>query len=235
MSEGSASSVAAAARDEGKRRGEEEEARRAVERTIGAARTGELLGWISEQYAIPEDFVARLLGGRSEQTARRVRLDLERAGLIERAKLARGEPSWIWLTSKGQRRAGNGLRRWQPNLGKLAHVRAVGAVRLHVAEVAPEATWVAERILYRARSGREHIADAALHLPDGKRYAIEVELSFKGAARTEAIVAELDRDFDGIYYFAGSAVWPMLARMPLPGSLRLRELPAGSTPKLRAC
>jgi hypothetical protein len=99
-------------------------------------------------------------------------------------------PSWCWLTARGMERAGLPYPAAPPKLARLAHVRAVLAVRLWLADSeayrAGGAWWESER---RLRSGirkvpAPHVADAEIHWPsvDGSPYAgqvwaVEVELT----------------------------------------------------------
>jgi hypothetical protein len=93
-----------------------------------------------------------------------------------------------------------------PALARLAHIRAVTAVRLALEAVSGyrdgSAYWRSERRL-RARLGgrlgvRDHLPDAEVHWPDGTAvswagecWAIEAELTAKTVARTTAIMREL--------------------------------------------
>jgi hypothetical protein len=91
----------------------------------------------------------------------------------------------------------------QPPLARLAHIRAVLAVRI-VLEAGEEfaagsAWWRSERRI-RAAAGltKDHVPDAEVHWPDepaspypGETWAIEAELTPKGTARTTAIMTGL--------------------------------------------
>lgn len=127
------------------------------------------------------------------------------AGLADAAILSPG-PRWVWLTKAGLASCGLPYAAARPGLARLAHLRAVTAVRLALAAAphfaAGGAYWRSERRL-RARMGgriglREHVPDGEVHWPDGAAvpwagecWAIEAELTPKTSARTVAIMREL--------------------------------------------
>ena len=92
-----------------------------------------------------------------------------------------------------------------PALSRLAHIRAVAAIRLALESsdtyLTAAARWRSERHL-RARIGkvgaREHIPDGEVHWPDtadvpyaGECWAVEAELTAKTVRRTVSIMREL--------------------------------------------
>jgi hypothetical protein len=121
------------------------------------------------------------------------------------ARLGPGGP-WIWLTKSGLACCGLPYAAAPPALSRLAHIRAVTAVRLALESAAGYAAagahWRSERRL-RARLGgrvglREHVPDGEVHWPDtaavgwaGECWAIEAELTPKTVRRTAGIMAEL--------------------------------------------
>ena len=155
-------------------------------------------------YGIQLDQLAAVL----EATPRRTATQVARwraAGMADAGVLSAG-PRWVWLTKAGLAASGLPYRASTPGLSRLAHLRAVTAVRLAFAatqQVSDSgAYWRSERRL-RARMGgriglREHVPDAELHWPDsaavpwaGECWAIEAELTPKTAARTVAIMREM--------------------------------------------
>ncbi len=94
-------------------------------------------------------------------------------GYADSARLGPGRP-WVWLTRAGLLACGLPYRPVPPALARLAHLRAVTAVRIAL-ESAPGYTaagayWRSERRL-RARMGsrvplREHLPDGEVHWPD---------------------------------------------------------------------
>jgi len=127
-----------------------------------------------------------------------------RAGYAETGTLASG-PGWCWLTVSGMKVTGLGYPATRPALSRLAHIRAVLAVRLwlQASEVYHDgrAWWRSERRIRAALGGRvgtAHIPDAEVHWPSldtspyaGQVWAIETELTPKPVARTVTIMREL--------------------------------------------
>lgn len=185
------------------------------------------LAWTGEQYAARSDQLEVLLGCGS-RTAQRVVSRLRHARLVEVRRLLVGEPTWLVPTVAGLRACGLGFGAWQPRLGLLAHVAAVNRVRLHVEARSPESEWVCERVLAREReSRREHLPDAVV-LTDGRRVAVEVELTVKSRRRVEAILDELAGRFDATLYFCAPGPHRLLTELASTGrwpSLGVRELP----------
>jgi hypothetical protein len=166
------------------------------------------LVWLGQQYAARSD-VLRVLLGRlspgsprvagqlSEPTLRQLLSRWEDRGLIERDRLL----GFVWVapTRRALRLVGLTVPPWSFVIPQLAHVHAVGVVRLALEPGIPEGgRWVSEREL-RGESTR-HVPDGAVELPDRsddtgtglygqdvdplpKRVAVEVELTRKHSAR----------------------------------------------------
>ncbi|HEX2322280.1 MAG TPA: hypothetical protein VHJ18_25130 [Streptosporangiaceae bacterium] len=162
------------------------------------------LVFVGEMYGIQLDQLAEVIGATARRTAAQVSR-WRTAGIAQTAVLSRG-PRWVWLTRAGLKVCGLPYRAAPPGLSRLAHLRAVTAVRLAF-DATPQARsgrpyWRSERRL-RSRMGgriglREHVPDAELHWPDGTAlpwagecWALEAELTPKTAARTVAIMREL--------------------------------------------
>jgi hypothetical protein len=128
-------------------------------------------------------FTAEMYGVQLDQLAVRLAVTEVRArgltgrwrgqGYADSARLGPGRP-WVWLTRAGLLACGLPYRPAPPALARLAHLRAVTAVRIAL-ESAPGyaaagAYWRSERRL-RARMGsrvplREHLPDGEVHWPD---------------------------------------------------------------------
>jgi hypothetical protein len=162
------------------------------------------LVFVAEMYGVQLDHLAAVLG-MGEPRARTIAARWQARRYAESARLGPGRP-WTWLTRTGLAACGLRYTPAPPALARLAHIRAVVAVRLAL-EAAPRYAaaggyWRSERRL-RARMGgrvglREHVPDAEVHWPDdapvawaGECWAIEAELSRKTASRTAAIMREL--------------------------------------------
>jgi hypothetical protein len=177
------------------------------------------LVFVGEMYGIQLDQLATLLGV-PEQRAGGFALRWRRLRYAESARLGPGRP-WVWLTRTGLGVCGLPYTATAPALSRLAHIRAVTAVRLAIQATASyaeaDAYWRGERRL-RARAGgrvglREHFPDGEIHWPDsaspdsaspdgaspdgasvawaGECWAVEAELTRKTVARTAAIMTEI--------------------------------------------
>ena len=175
-------------------------------------------------------FVAEMYGAQLDQLAAILGVTDRRAGDIAARWVARGQaqagrlgpgPRWVWLTKTGLVSCGLRYVANPPALSRLAHMRAVIAVRLALESVpayaGASAHWRSERRL-RARLGgrlglRDHLPDAEVHWPEfpssaipdppdgdvpgsrvawaGECWAIEAELTPKTVSRTTAIMREL--------------------------------------------
>jgi hypothetical protein len=175
---------------------------------IGAVARGEVdadgLVFVAEMYGVQVDQLAGALGV-TERRAGALVTSWTQAGLAEAGRLGPG-PRWVWLTKAGLARCGLAYAAAAPALSRLAHLRAVTAVRLALATTpqfeAGQGYWRSERRL-RAKFGRklglrEHLPDGEVHWPEsgaagwaGECWAIEAELTPKTVAKTVAIMREL--------------------------------------------
>jgi hypothetical protein len=168
------------------------------------------LYWLGQQYAARSDVLRVLLGRLSpgsprvegligEATLRDVLDRWGDRGLVDRDRLL--GHLWVAPAVKALRLVGLDVRGWSFVIPQLAHVHAVGVVRLALEPSIPAGgRWLSEREL-RREAGKSHVPDAAVQLPDApetiagsglygedvdplpKRIADEVELTSKGAAR----------------------------------------------------
>jgi len=160
--------------------------------------------FVAEMYGVQLDQLAVVLGV-SEPRARAIVAGWRDRGYTESARLGPGGP-WTWLTRAGLAACGLRYTAAPPALARLAHIRAVTAVRLALESAHGFAEgsgyWRSERRL-RARMGgrvglREHVPDGEVHWPDdapvawaGECWAIEAELTRKTVGRTANIMREL--------------------------------------------
>jgi hypothetical protein len=176
------------------------------------------LTWCADMYGVPYDLLAACLAVR-EDRLRAITARWRRAGYVQTARLGPG-PAWCWLTRPGLHAAGLAYHPAPPSLARLAHLRAVAAVRLSL-EAGPawetgQAYWRSERRIRRAQAGAipaGHLPDAEVSWPEisgspyaGEMWAIEAELTPKPAARTAAIMRGLLARTTG--YSPGSAPRP---------------------------
>jgi hypothetical protein len=160
--------------------------------------------FVADMYGVQLDQVAAVLGV-GESRARSITTAWRRARYAQSARLGPGGP-WIWLTRAGLAACGLPYPATTPALSRLAHLRAVTAVRLALEAAsgyrAAGAFWRSERRL-RARIGgrlglRQHVPDGEVHWPDsgqaawaGECWAVEAELTRKTVARTATIIREV--------------------------------------------
>ena len=178
--------------------------RPAVARREVSGRDAAGLLFAGEMYGLQFDQLAAVLGV-SGSRVRTLAARWRAQRYAESARLGPGAP-WLWLTRAGLTSCGLPYRPVPPALARLAHIRAVVAVRLALESAAgypaAGAYWRSERRL-RARAGgrvglREHFPDGEVHWPDtapvewaGECWAIEAELTPKTVRRTAAIMREL--------------------------------------------
>jgi hypothetical protein len=175
-----------------------------TERDVAALR------WLGQQYAARSDVLRVLLGRLSpgsprvagqlgDETLRQILDRWDERGLVARDRLL--GHLWVAPTGTALRLVGLDVRAWSFVIPQLAHVHAVGVVRLALEPSIPEGgRWVSEREL-RQEAAKSHLPGGAIQLPDNpdagagsglygedvdplpRRIAVEVELTRKGAAR----------------------------------------------------
>ena len=170
-------------------------------RSALAVRNADALVFTADMYGIQVDQLAALAGG--ERAGRAAVARWRTLGYADSARLSPG-PAWVWVTKAGLAACGLSYPPAQPALSRLAHIRAVTAVRMALQSTAAyqmaRPFWRCERRI-RSRHGvgvRQHLPDAEVHWPDeapvgwaGECWAVEAELSPKTVARTTAIMREI--------------------------------------------
>jgi hypothetical protein len=128
------------------------------------------LVFTAEMYGLQLDQLGALLGVPVER-ARVIAGRWRQLGLADMARLGPG-PAWIWITRQGLAACGLHYTAVPPALSRLAHIRAVTAVRLALEATAgyqqAQAYWRGERRLrtgYRVGT-HEHLPDGEVHWPD---------------------------------------------------------------------
>jgi hypothetical protein len=158
---------------------------------------------VGDMYGAPYDLLAGFLNV-APARLRGIVARWRRAGYAATGQLG-PSPAWCWLTRSGLAVTGQHYTPTRPALGRLAHIRAVLAVRLSLqdsdAYQAGRAWWRSERRIRAAAGGRVgggHVPDAEVSWPNlpaspypGQCWAIEAELTPKPLARTTAIMAGL--------------------------------------------
>jgi hypothetical protein len=171
-------------------------------------RDASALVFAADMYGVQLDQLAALIAagdadGDGDKAARAAAARWKSLGYAETARLGPGQP-WLWVTRAGLAACGLGYTATRPGLSRLAHIRAVTAVRLALEATAgyraARAFWRGERRI-RARHGigvRQHLPDGEVHWPDGapvawagECWAVEAELTPKTVARTTDIMREI--------------------------------------------
>jgi hypothetical protein len=162
-------------------------------RLTGRDVTGLLLA--GDMYGVPYDLLASFLGV-APARLRGVVARWRRAGYAATGRLGPG-PAWCWLSRSGLAVTGQRYAPARPALSRLAHIRAVLAIRLSLQDSDAwqqgRAWWRSERRIRAAAGGRVgggHLPDAEVWWPDepastyaGQCWAIEAELTSKPLAR----------------------------------------------------
>ena len=181
---------------------------------------------VGEHYGAPLDLLAAAL--RVEETRLpAVTARWRRAGYASTGRLGPG-PGWCWLTRDGMTATGLRYPALRPSLGRLAHIRAVLAARLWLADgpvwTDGQAWWHSERRLRadQPAAGRGgHVPDAEIHWPSiagspyaGQVWAVEVELTPKPLARTTRIMGGLlsPMRYAQVIYLTAPAAGPVVTR-----------------------
>ena len=158
---------------------------------------------VGDMYGAPYDLLAGFLGVQPARL-RGIVARWRGAGYAATGRLGPG-PAWCWLTRSGLAVTGQRYASTRPALARLAHIRAVLAVRLSLEDSDAyrdgRAWWRSERRIRAAAGGRVgggHVPDAEVWWPEvagsgyaGECWAIEAELTPKPLARTAAIMAGL--------------------------------------------
>jgi hypothetical protein len=186
----------------------------------------EVLAWLGEQYGARVDQL-ELLMGCGPRTVQRTIARLHAAGLVRSQRMLVGEPAWVTPTGAGMAACGSGFGVWRPRIGLLAHAAAVNDVRLHIQGRAPSTEWEPERVLAKERGAGQHLPDGVA-ITEGRRVAIEVELTVKSRRRVTAILDELAGRFDAVLYFCAAGPHRQLSELADTGrwpTLGVRDLP----------
>jgi hypothetical protein len=195
-------------------------------------------------YGAPYDLLATYLDVRADRL-RGIVARWRHAGYAETGPLGAG-PAWCWLTRQGLAVTGQPYTPARPAAARLAHLRAVLAVRLALeagrAYRDGRAWWRCERRIRAAIGGRAtaHVPDAEVSWPEvpgsayaGECWAIEAELTPKPLARTAGIMAALAARTSDYHPSAAPGPGPRYARvvyLAAPGARSVTERAAATLP-----
>jgi hypothetical protein len=198
----------------------------------------------ADMYGAPYDLLAAYLAVR-EDRLRAIVARWRHAGYAATGRLGAG-PAWCWVTRAGLAVTGLRYTPCRPAAARLAHLRAVLAVRLAL-EAGPayldgQAWWRCERRIRAAIGGRAaaHVPDAEVSWPDlpassyaGECWAIEAELTPKPLARTAGIMAALAARTADYHPGAAPGTRPRYARvvyLAAPAARGVTERAAATLP-----
>jgi hypothetical protein len=163
--------------------------------------TGALV-FAAEMHGVQLDHLAVVLGMPAERVSGVVSR-WRNLGLAESARLGPGPP-WVWVTRTGLAACGLPYPAGPPEPSRLAHTRAVTAVRLTLQATTAyrraRATWRSGRGIHAGRQGgfRGRLPDGELHWPRGAAvswagqcWAIQAELARTTVAGTAGVMREL--------------------------------------------
>ncbi|HSW69997.1 MAG TPA: MarR family winged helix-turn-helix transcriptional regulator [Gammaproteobacteria bacterium] len=119
-------------------------------------------------------------------------------------------------------------------VGQYRHHAALIYVYLKLRKKYPDAEWISERRLLQEKFSnglgkKGHVADGILHFPDGKKVAIEVEISVKARHKVEKILRDYCTQLTvkEVWYYCARSVMPSLAalsaKMPFIKIFRLDD------------
>jgi hypothetical protein len=173
----------------------------------------ELMNLVFGEGLIRMDQLPRLLQLPSGKVEREVEYLVKHKCLESEPILVRdrGRP-WAWPTEKGVTEFGYHMRYFRslPALERVPHTFSVIETRLFCASEWPDGIWIPEREIPRPgpkTKRKRHPVDAILEL-DGKRIAIEVELTRKRPADRKRILSHLVANYDEVFYFCSSLSRP---------------------------
>jgi len=138
--------------------------------------------------------------------------------LVVKEYLLHGKPLLYYLTKEGA-----SFTDLPPldnvSQGTYQHQVTMIDVILKLMSIYSDAVWISERHLLndQCQDGigkRGHVADGMLFLSDGKKIAIEVELSVKGKRRIEGILQSYasQSDIREVWYFCSKSAYAVLSK-----------------------
>lgn len=161
----------------------------------------------------------RQVASRFSATAARAQRQLralEDARLVTRDRVIVGLPTVVRATARGARLSGCDLPPASLELGRVRHSLALVDLSDELLGAHPASTWTTERELRRdrmrtARDGirwerQRRVPDGLLRLADGRRVAVELDLTSKRSSRLDLLAGAyaVDPDVDVVWWYLPS-------------------------------
>ncbi len=197
--------------------------------TAGAVRSSRgmlVLHWLCEQVAARYDHLEALTDMGKTQVSMMVR-ELRESGYVQARRIMLGEHMWVFPTPAGIKACGLTYNARRRSLMSLPHVAAINDVRLHIQRNSEQTDWISERRLYTEPTPGVHVPDG-LAIYEGRRVAIEVELTIKKTHLVRAKLDAMEPRFDAVLYFCAPAPFGRMTKLMETGhwpNLGVRELP----------
>ena len=148
--------------------------------------------------------------------ARRRLRPLEDARLVTSDRVIVGFPALVRATPRGARLSGCDLPPASLELGRIRHSLALVDLCAELVDAHPASSWTTERELRRdrmraARNGprpdrQRRVPDGLLRTPDGRRVAVELDLTPKRSSRLQLLAGAyaVDPDVDVVWWYLPS-------------------------------
>ena len=200
-------------------------------RLLVTPRDEQIIRWLVRMRLATAAHIGRAFHTTPAAAARRARA-LCRASLLRRERVLWGLPSLYVVLPAGARLTASPLAASPAiDLAGLRHDLALVSLSLDLLEAVPGSHWISERELRRERAGedglglRTHFPDGVHVLPDGRRVAVELDLTPKTGRRLGGILRYYARSraYDAVRYF-----------LPTPGAAGRISALARDLPHVRA-
>lgn len=206
----------------------------------------ELVAYVARHGMLSVDQLARHFS-LSGDTARRRLTDLHAAGLLEVDEILVGAPALVRATRRGITRSGVDLSPASLDLARIHHSLALVDLCEDLLAEHPGGVWTTERELRRDRmraarraggwEPQRRVPDGLLRLPEGRRVAIELDLTPKRSARLDLLAGAyaVDPDVDAVWWFlpsqaAAQRMLAIVAERALGHLIEPRARPAPALP-----
>jgi hypothetical protein len=152
-------------------------------------------------------------------------------GLVKHVQLIHGQPGVYWLTRIGGQACGSSLKPLkEPVLQTFVHDLQLVGLANQLETTYPDITWITAREIMSQRlqgvtDRKVALQQMAAQIPDGilvregRRFAVELELSLKADKRLQNIVTNYGKDilaghYTAVLYYCGTKViWERISQL----------------------